>query len=71
MWFLENADRLLLPRYLLKIKIAGQDKFSKAPVSRYFSKYVFLKISHYSNHSKTPVLESPFNKTCRLELLNP
>ena len=35
---LQNADRLLLLKYLLKIKIAASDKFSEAAVRRYFSK---------------------------------
>ena len=35
---LQNADRLLLLKYLLKIKIAASDQFSEAAVRRYFSK---------------------------------
>ena len=35
---LYNADRLLLLKYLLKIKIAALDKFSEAAVYRYLSK---------------------------------
>ena len=43
---LQNAARRLLLKYLLKIKIAAPDKLSEAAVRRYFSKWVFLKISH-------------------------
>ena len=32
---LSNANRLLLPKYLLKVKIAAPDKFSEAAVGRY------------------------------------
>ena len=35
---LQNAGRLLLLKYLLKIKIAAPDKSSEAAVRRYFSK---------------------------------
>ena len=31
--FLQNNDKLLLPKFLLKIKIAALDKFSKAAIS--------------------------------------
>ena len=35
---LENNDRLLLTKYLLKITITALDKFSEAAASRYLSK---------------------------------
>ena len=46
MRFLRNAVRLLLLKYLSKIKTAVADKFTEAAVRRYFSKQVFLKMSH-------------------------
>ena len=36
--FLWNADRMLLQKFLLKIKIAARGKFSEAAGRRYFSK---------------------------------
>ena len=33
-----NADRVLLLKYILKIKIAAPEKSSEAAVHRYFSK---------------------------------
>ena len=53
---------------LLKIKIAAPGKFSEAAVCRYFSKKMFLKISHF--HRKTPVLGSLFNKAARINYGN-
>ena len=35
---LQNTERLLLLKYLLKIKIAAPDKFSEAAICRYLSK---------------------------------
>ena len=42
---LQNAERLLLLKYLLKAKIAAPDKFSEASVRKCFSKQAFLNIS--------------------------
>ena len=65
---LQNADRLLLLKYLLKIKVAAPDKSSEAAVRRYFSKQIFLKISHLNK--KAPVLESLFDKVATLKACN-
>ena len=46
MRFIRNTVRLLLLKYLLKIKTAVPDQFTEAVVRRYFSKPVFLKMSH-------------------------
>ena len=54
---LQNAGRLLLLKYLLKIKIAAPGKFSEAAVRRYFSKQMVLKISLIT---KKHLCQSPF-----------
>ena len=46
MRFIWNAVRLLLLKYLLKIKTAVPDQSTEAVVRRYFSKPVFWKMSH-------------------------
>ena len=61
---LQNAERLLFLKYLLKVKIAAWDKFSEAAVRKCFSKQVPLKFRN--NNCKTPVLESLFNKVANL-----
>ena len=63
---LQNADRLQLPKYLLKFKIAALDKFSEAAVCRNLSKQVFFCNIYW----KTSVLESLFNKVAGLQLQN-
>ena len=60
-----NTDRLLLLKYLLKIKTAALDKFSETAVRRYFSKWMFLKISYY--FQETTLLESLFNKAAGMK----
>ena len=52
---LQNANRLVPLKYLLKIKIAAKDKFSEASVNRFQNKR-YLKF--LINDRKTPVLES-------------
>ena len=64
---LQNAERLLLLKYLLKVKIAAQDKFSKGAVRKCFSKQE-VSLKFRNNHRKTPVLESLFNKVADLNL---
>ena len=61
---LQNANRVVPLKYLLKIKIAAQDKFSEASVNR-FQNRCYLKSR--INDRKTPVLESLVNKVADLK----